>query len=90
MNDQEILDYITQLVHEERRLWEGIASGQLGDEVKARLRSLEVQLDQYWDLLRQRQRRREPGSILLRRRYVPPRPSRSMNSDGCWQLCFIQ
>jgi hypothetical protein len=61
INDQEILDYITQLVHEEHQLREGIAGGQLGDEVKAQLRALEIRLDQYWDLLRQRQGRRDAG-----------------------------
>jgi hypothetical protein len=61
MNDQEILEYIDQLVHEEHRLREGIARGHLEEAGQARLRALEIRLDQYWDLLRQRQGRRDAG-----------------------------
>ena len=61
MNDQEILEYITQLVHEEHQLREGIAGSQLGDDARARLQALTIRLDQYWDLLRQRQGLRDAG-----------------------------
>jgi hypothetical protein len=61
MHDPEILDYIAQLVHEEHRLLEGIASGQFGDKARAQLQDIEIRLDQYWDLLRQRQGRRDAG-----------------------------
>jgi hypothetical protein len=61
MNDQEILEYIAQLVHEEHQLRAGIASGQLKDNVHERLRALEIRLDQFWDLLRQRQGLKDAG-----------------------------
>ncbi|MER8068926.1 DUF2630 family protein [Streptomyces sp. NPDC094034] len=60
--DDEILDNIGALVAEERAL-RARSSEKLGldaDE-KARLRSVEVQLDQCWDLLRQRRAKSEFG-----------------------------
>lgn len=57
MSDKTILDHITELVHEEQRLrTEGSKSVD-----PARIRDLEQQLDQCWDLLRQRRARREFG-----------------------------
>ena len=57
MSDKTILDHITELVHEEHRL--------RGESTKAvdpvRIRDVEQQLDQCWDLLRQRRARREFG-----------------------------
>jgi hypothetical protein len=38
-----------------------LAVADLGDEERARLRQLEIQLDQCWDLLRQRRARSEFG-----------------------------
>jgi hypothetical protein len=59
MDDQTILDRITALVDEEKRLR---ADGQTAPEQNAdRLKSLEEQLDQCWDLLRQRRAKREFG-----------------------------
>ena len=56
-SDKTILDHITDLVHEEQRL--------RNDGSKAvdpvRIRDIEHQLDQCWDLLRQRRARREFG-----------------------------
>jgi Protein of unknown function (DUF2630) len=62
MDDHEILQRIGQLSDEERGLYER-AEGEHGlDENEvARLRGLEVLLDQCWDLLRQRCARREFG-----------------------------
>lgn len=51
--DEDIFTRIKALVDEEHAL--------AGDDVGARRRSLEEQLDQCWDLLRQRQARREFG-----------------------------
>jgi hypothetical protein len=59
MEDRTILQHITDLVDEEHRLRSG-ATG-LDDEGRARLRSVEVELDQCWDLLRQRRAREEFG-----------------------------
>ena len=57
MSDKTILEHITELVHEEQRLRnEGT---QLTDPV--RMHDIETQLDQCWDLLRQRRARREFG-----------------------------
>jgi hypothetical protein len=62
MDDASLLDQINALVHEEHTLREQARDGQIeGDEEQARLRDLEVQLDQCWDLLRQRRARREFG-----------------------------
>jgi hypothetical protein len=57
MSDKTILDHITELVHEEQRLR---AEGSKSVD-PARIRDLEQQLDQCWDLLRQRRARREFG-----------------------------
>ena len=57
MSDRTILEHITELVHEEQRLRsEGTTAVD-----PARIRDLEQQLDQCWDLLRQRRARREFG-----------------------------
>lgn len=61
MEDQELLDRINALAHEEHELFGKEARGEGGAEVRARLRSLEVTLDQCWDLLHQRKARRAAG-----------------------------
>ena len=62
MNDTEILQHISALVNEEHELTQLSAeSGGLTDEQQARMKALEVSLDQCWDLLRQRRARREFG-----------------------------
>jgi hypothetical protein len=56
-SDKTILDHITELVHEEQRLRnEGSKAVD-----PARIRDIEQQLDQCWDLLRQRRARRVFG-----------------------------
>jgi hypothetical protein len=60
MDDTQILQQIEKLVDEERELRDQ-AKGELADERRARLESLEVALDQCWDLLRQRRALREFG-----------------------------
>lgn len=57
-SDQSLLAKIQGLVHEEQHLWE---HNQLSDQDKVRLDRIKVELDQCWDLLRQRQARREFG-----------------------------
>ena len=53
--DQDILKQVNELVAEERELREKLQQHQIDQsEEHTRLRSLEVQLDQCWDLLRQR------------------------------------
>lgn len=67
MSDKTILEHITTLMDEEHHLRSDTA---LAAQSAARLRQLEVQLDQCWDLLRQRRARREfgeqPGDAALR------------------------
>jgi len=61
VGDEDILGRISQLADEERAL-EGSHIGEgLSDGELERLRSIEVSLDQCWDLLRQRDARRHAG-----------------------------
>ena len=61
MDDKQVLGRIGDLVEEEHTL-ERQALGQgLDDDQEARLHEVEVQLDQCWDLLRQRRARRDAG-----------------------------
>jgi hypothetical protein len=58
MNDKTILDHVSELVNEEHRLRQVSSTpGASAD----RLRHIEEELDQCWDLLRQRRARREFG-----------------------------
>jgi len=62
MNDEEVIKRIGSLVEEEHALERCLASGSgATDDSDARLRELEVALDQCWDLLRQRRARRHSG-----------------------------
>jgi hypothetical protein len=56
--DGSVLRHIEELVSEEHRLQAG---GSLSDDDLARLRAVEVELDQSWDLLRQRRALRAFG-----------------------------
>jgi hypothetical protein len=58
MSDQTILHHITELIDEEHQLRAGSA---LAEEKAQRLKHVEEQLDQCWDLLRQRRAKREFG-----------------------------
>lgn len=59
MDDNAILDQIHQLVTEEKRLRH--QAGGLTGADRTRLDTLERQLDQAWDLLRQRRAREDAG-----------------------------
>ena len=61
MNDQEILNHIRDLVNEEHQLLKLEEEGKLAGDQHERARLLEVNLDQCWDLLRQRRARRDAG-----------------------------
>jgi hypothetical protein len=61
MDDVEIVRRIGQLADEERDLEKAHTGSGLSEENVARLRSVEVALDQCWDLLRQRRARRNAG-----------------------------
>jgi len=56
--DQTVLGHINQLVAEEERLYGRSA---LSEDDRQRLSELKVELDQCWDLLRQRRALREFG-----------------------------
>lgn len=61
MRDQEILEHIHALVAEEKELRAAHAGDGLHQDGRARLAALEEQLDQAWDLLRQRRAREDLG-----------------------------
>ena len=62
MDDDAVLNRIGDLVDEEHQLRERVSTeGALGDEERTRLDQIERQLDQCWDLLRQRRAREEFG-----------------------------
>lgn len=56
--DKAILGAIERLTHEEHALYE---KGSLTQADKARLKKINVELDEAWDLLRQRRAKREFG-----------------------------
>jgi hypothetical protein len=62
MDDAEVVRHISQLVEEEHELrGRAATSGGLDAAGRERITALEVQLDQYWDLLRRRQAREQYG-----------------------------
>jgi hypothetical protein len=62
MDDTNVTNHIEQLVAEEHRLLEAHSEGDgLGPEEHARLERIKVELDKYWDLLRQRRARERAG-----------------------------
>jgi hypothetical protein len=63
MDDKQILTHIDELIQTEHSLRAKLAAGQLTSaEENDALKSTETELDQYWDLLRQRRARREFGT----------------------------
>jgi len=60
MTDAGIHHQITELVEQEHQLRSALAAGGT-DEDRAALRQVEESLDQCWDLLRQRDARRDVG-----------------------------
>lgn len=60
--DIDIQQHIKGLIDEEHGLRSRLSAGEISvEEENQRLRALEVELDQCWDLLRQRRARREFG-----------------------------
>jgi Protein of unknown function (DUF2630) len=57
-SDGSVLRHIEELVSQEHRLQ---AQAALSEEDRARLRAVEIELDQSWDLLRQRRALRAAG-----------------------------
>jgi hypothetical protein len=60
MDDAQLLQEIEKLVEEERKLRDH-PTGELAEDQRRRRESLEIALDQAWDLLRQRRALREFG-----------------------------
>jgi uncharacterized protein DUF2630 len=58
LNERSVRNHIDSLVKEEESLY---AQGELSDADTARLAKIKVELDQYWDLLRQRRALEEFG-----------------------------
>lgn len=56
--DKTVLNHIEQLVAEEHALYD---KGEISEAEKQRLAAINVELDRYWDLLRQRRALREFG-----------------------------
>lgn len=59
--DQPVLNHIQELVKEEHRLFEQGEHGVLSDTDRQKLATVQVELDQCWDLLRQRRALRGAG-----------------------------
>ena len=67
--ERQVLTHIQELVAEEHRL---LGQEALGDADHARLTHVQVELDQCWDLLRQRRALRETGADPARAEIRPP------------------
>jgi hypothetical protein len=61
VDDNQILEHIGGLVGEEHSLLEAAGAGGLDEAQEQRLAAVEANLDQCWDLLRQRRARRHAG-----------------------------
>lgn len=62
--EDEIIHRVHALVDDEHQLRERLAAGQLSAaEEHDRLRDIEAQLDQCWDLLRRRRAARDNGTV---------------------------
>jgi len=71
MQDRSVQQHISELVEEEHQLRRALQDGKISaDSEHARLRQLEVELDQCWDLLRRRRAAREnredPEAVAVR------------------------
>ena len=61
MDDEQVMERINEIAHEEHQLWEKEGRGEITDTERERLRELGITLDQCWDLLHQRRARRAAG-----------------------------
>jgi hypothetical protein len=63
MDDKSVLAHISELVDEEHQLRTSLQKGTISEsEEHARLRAIEEQLDQLWDLLRRRRAAKDAGT----------------------------
>ncbi|MGE2833657.1 DUF2630 family protein [Mycobacterium sp. SMC-4] len=73
VKDEDILDRVNKLVAEEQELRSKLQHGEIDEsEEHRRLRAVEVQLDQCWDLLRQRRALRDAGADPREAQLRPP------------------
>jgi Protein of unknown function (DUF2630) len=72
VDDTQVQDHIEQLVAEEHRLLGRSSAQGLSADDHERLAKVRVELDRYWDLLRQRRARREMGQDPDDARVRPP------------------
>ena len=61
MDDRDVIERIEALAHEEHELFGKESRGEASTRERERLKEIEVQLDQLYDLLRQRRARRAAG-----------------------------
>lgn len=61
MDDEQVIERINEIAHEEHDLWEKEGRGEITDAERERLQDLNVKLDQCYDLLHQRRARRAAG-----------------------------
>jgi hypothetical protein len=61
MADEDVITSINDLAHEEHQLFEKESEGKASARERERLKEIQVQLDQCWDLLHQRRARRSAG-----------------------------
>lgn len=70
MDDKKVTDRIDELARREHELFERESKGSATDAEREELSRIQVRLDQWWDLLRQRRAKREfgqnPGDAELR------------------------
>jgi hypothetical protein len=59
--DQDVFDRIEQLAHEEHALYDRESQGRASARERERLKEIQAQLDQCYDLLRRRRARRAAG-----------------------------
>jgi hypothetical protein len=59
--DENVIEHINELAHEEHQLFEKESRGEASDAERHRLKEIEIALDQCWDLLHQRRARRNAG-----------------------------
>jgi hypothetical protein len=70
--DQSVLNHIQKLVTEEHRLYALGRGGTLSGPEREQLATIQVELDQCWDLLRQRRGLRDAGQDPNKAQVRPP------------------
>jgi len=61
VEDKHVADRIDELARKEHELFELESKGKASEAQQAELKQIQLKLDQWWDLLRQRRARREMG-----------------------------